>query len=110
MQTKIMTEQINTLILVDNTPVLQKLVGLQDSMSQIRENLKQVHITQDRLQKENSMMTNVLNFIVTNDPWADKKNSTTQQDHFSRKLDSENKSFNTSMGGEKTKTREKKGV
>ena len=83
-----MTEQINTLIMVDNTPVLQKLAKLHDSMNYIKEDLKLIHITQDKLQKENSKMTDVLNFIVNDDPWADKKSSTTQQDHFSRSLDS----------------------
>ena len=85
-----MTEQINTLIMVDNTPVLRKLAELHDSMSHIKEDLKLIHISQDKLQKENLKMTDVLNFIVNDDPWADKKSSTTQQDHFSRKLDSEN--------------------
>ena len=105
-----MTEQINTLMMVDNTPVLRKLTELHVSMSHIKEDLKLVHITQDKLQEENSKMTDVLNFVVNNDPWADKRSSTTQQDYFSRKLDSVNISFNTSMGEGKTETREKKGA
>ena len=89
-------------------------------MGQIKEDLKQVHRTQDRLQKENSMIFNVLDSIVTNDPWADikklatQRENTTQQDHFSQKLDSENKNFNTPMGGGKTneslKTKKKKEI